>query len=530
MASTSTGMHPTYTTHSHVSSYFPTLILNNTTNNNNNNNTITNATTNSGSINNMTTTILPITTNSNSNNMNTFPTGNINNINNTTSCNSMNYMNGSLNTTVTTHTPLLHLTLNTNISPTTNTNNNSNSNSPSSSSTLSNAAATTTTRIPQVYPFSLLLRDKNVDIIAIEGNKISSTLEDLQRKKYAGFKKHHYVVYYHQLDDLFNLTDHEKRGTIFKASIDDRGMKYCGVIFDKCDAHTDRKKVITPSKRGRIEIIQHDYECLYFILVRVQLGKKGNKNNDSVANTLIGPVIYYFNDPADENVTWQLERFYDDYAYSLSFSVHLSGRFRLYAFGRLKNKQTIMDVAYGEINTPNPTRSGDNEVRNLTETYQPTADHRVYIVDALSLPKNNIITATNRTTTRKRKLSHQDSGNGMDYEVKKIPKSINLAAFRNDIKPFSPDSMMSPLSTSIAALNAMNTINPLVTLSTLSTLPIIPSPTNPNNTVIPSPDYQPSSPPFIKKEDTTSHTEANLEHIMNRAYAWFNIPKKKMAV
>jgi len=196
-------------------------------------------------------------------------------------------------------------------------------------------------------------------------------------------------------------------------------MKYCGVIFDKCDAHTDRKKVITPSKRGRIEIIQHDYECLYFILVRVQLGKKGNKNNDSVANTLIGPVIYYFNDPADENVTWQLERFYDDYAYSLSFSVHLSGRFRLYAFGRLKNKQTIMDVAYGEINTPNPTRSGDNEVRNLTETYQPTADHRVYIVDALSLPKNNIITATNRTTTRKRKLSHQDSGNGMDYEVKK---------------------------------------------------------------------------------------------------------------
>jgi len=90
--------------------------------------------------------------------------------------------------------------------------------------------------------------------------------------------------------------------------------------------------------------------------------------------------------------------------------------------------------------------------------------------------------------------------------------------------------MMSPLSTSIAALNAMNTINPLVTLSTLSTLPIIPSPTNPNNTVIPSPDYQPSSPPFIKKEDTTSHTEANLEHIMNRAYAWFNIPKKKMAV
>jgi len=75
----------------------------------------------------------------------------------------------------------------------------------------------------------------------------------------------------------------------------------------------------------------------------------------------------------------------------LGFSVHVSGPYKLLAFGKLQDGSLIMDVVHGEIKTLNPRRIGNKKITNLTSHYEPKGDDFLYIVDAYNIPNNNII-------------------------------------------------------------------------------------------------------------------------------------------
>jgi len=120
------------------------------------------------------------------------------------------------------------------------------------------------------------------------------------------------------------------------------------------------------------------------VLVKTLLGKKPNKASKQ-ASELIGSLPYYYNDSNDRIVTFQLEQYND----TIGFSVHLSGKYKLLAFGMLYDNTCIMDMVEGTIGSQNQKKRSTIIVRNNTKPYFPIATDKVYIVDALNLPDNN---------------------------------------------------------------------------------------------------------------------------------------------
>jgi len=126
----------------------------------------------------------------------------------------------------------------------------------------------------------------------------------------------------------------------------------------------------------------------YFFLIREKLAKKGN-GKSPILNIFYGSAPYYFNDPNDKLVTWQLEPTKEKFTWR--FSVHLSGPYKLCAFGRLKSGAIVYDTKCGIIETPNPNTNHQKNVRNKTLQYQAEHNHRLYAVDIIHSPNNAIV-------------------------------------------------------------------------------------------------------------------------------------------
>jgi len=105
-------------------------------------------------------------------------------------------------------------------------------------------------------------------------------------------------------------------------------------------------------------------------------------------------------------VTWQLEPTKERFTWR--FSVHLSGPYKLCAFGRLKSGAIVYDTKCGIIETPNPNTNHQKNVRNKTLQYQPEHHHKLYAVDIIHSPNNAIVYPIRTKIINNNKIKSED--------------------------------------------------------------------------------------------------------------------------